>query len=120
MIELMKNLPSNVVGFRASGEVSKDDYDKVVFPAVEDLVKRTGELNYLYVVDTPFKNFKLGAWWEDAMLSLAKASKRHRAAIVSASEGANTFTDLWGKIFPGEFRGFRPEELDQAKRWVSA
>lgn len=119
MIELIKGLPSHIVGFRATGEVTQDDYKEVVFPAAEELVRRTGELNYITVFDTPFKNFTAGAWWQDTVLSLMKVSKRHRAAVVTGSENANTFTDVWGKLTPGESKGFLPEEMDEAITWVS-
>ncbi len=119
MIELIQGLPSHVAGFRATGEVTQEDYKNVVFPAAEELVQRTGELNYVFVFDTPFKNMSAGAWWQDTVLSLTKMSKRHRAAIVTASEGANRFTDIWGIFTPGQFKGFLPEEYTEAVEWAS-
>lgn len=119
MIELIQGLPSHVAGFRATGEVTQEDYKKVVFPAAEELVQRTGELNYVFVFDTPFKNMSAGAWWQDTHLSLTKMCKRHRAAIVTTSEGANRFTDIWGIFTPGQFKGFLPEEYAEAVEWAS-
>src|SRR3954467_9084500 len=100
MIELIKGLPAHPAGFRATGEVTPDDYKKVVFPAAEEQVKRTGQLNYIFVFDTPFKNVTAGAWWQDTMLSLTRMCKRHRAAIITSSDGANRFTDIWGIFTP--------------------
>lgn len=119
MIEIIKGLPSHIVGFRAKDLVTKEDYEQVVFPAAEELVKRTDELNYVFVFDTPFKNMTAGAWWKDTMLSLMKMSKRHRAAIITDSEGANRFTDIWGIFTPGEFKGFLPSEYDEAVAWAA-
>ena len=119
MIALIKGLPSHVAGFKATGEVTEDDYKQVVFPAAEELVNRTGELNYVFVFDTPFKNMTVGAWWQDTMLSLMKMSKRHRAAIITSSEGANRFTNIWGIFTPGQFKGFLPSEYDEAVKWAA-
>ncbi len=119
MITPIADIPANMVAFRASGAVTKDDFDNVVVPAVEALVKQTGELNYLFWVDTPLHNFTTGAWWEDAMLGLKKISKWKRAAIITDSTGINTFTKLFSLLMPGEFRGFKPGELDEAITWVA-
>jgi len=119
MITPIAGIPANMVGFRATGAVTKDDFDNVVMPAVEALVKQTGELNYLFWVDTPLHNFTTGAWFQDAMIGLKKISKWKRAAIISDSEGVNTFTNLFGYVMPGEFKGFKPGELEKAIAWVS-
>ena len=42
MIELIKALPLHVAGFRATGEVTQEDYKEVVFPAAAELVKAYG------------------------------------------------------------------------------
>jgi hypothetical protein len=120
MIEEIKNMPADVAGFRATGKVTKDDYDAVVFPVVDRLVQRTGHLNYLMIIDTDFENFTIGAWWKDTLLSLMKPGKRQRTAIITQSTGANKFTDNWGKIVPGEFKGFFPHQEDEAIAWLTA
>ena len=35
MIETINDIPENVVGFRATGKVTKEDYEKVLMPAVD-------------------------------------------------------------------------------------
>lgn len=119
MITQIKDIPNTMVGFRASGEVSRDDFDQVVLPAVAELVQRTDELNYMLVLDTPLKNFTLGAWIKDALLGLNNLSKWNRVAIISDSESLNTFTNIFGNVMPGEFKGFSPEQTDEAIEWAS-
>lgn len=108
-----------MVGFRATRDVTKDDFDKVVLPAVAELIQRTDELNYMLVLDTPLKNFTIGAWIKDALLGLNNLNKWNRVAIVSDSESLNTFTDMFGKIVPGEYKGYTPEQMNDAINWVS-
>ena len=119
MITQLKNIPNTMVGFRASNEVTKDDFDKIVLPAVAELVQRTDELNYLLILDTPIKNFTLGAWIKDALLGLNNLNTWNRAAIVSDSGNINSFTNMFSKVMPGEFKGFTPDKLDEAIEWVS-
>lgn len=117
MIQLISS-PDNVAAFRALGEVNKDDYQNIVIPAVEDLIKRTNEINFLLVLDTDIENFTAGAWMQDAMMGLKNIAKWNRAAIVTNSEKIITFTNGFSYIVPGEFRGFKKDEFDEALKWV--
>ena len=119
MITQLKNIPNTMVGFKASDEVTRDDFDKIVLPAVAELVQRTDELNYMLVLDTPIKNFTLGAWIKDALLGLNNLNKWNRAAIVSDSDNIIAFTNMFSKVMPGEFKGFTPGQLDEAVEWTS-
>lgn len=119
MITQLKEVPNTMVAFRATGEVTKEDFDQIVLPAVAELVQRTDKLNYLLVLDTPLKNFTLSAWIKDALLGLNNLTKWNRCAIVSDSDGINSFTNLFGKVMPGEFKGYKPEQLKEAINWVS-
>lgn len=118
MITELKDTPNTMVAFRATHDVTKEDFDKIVLPAVDELVQRTDKLNYLLVVDTQLKNFTIGAWMRDAMLGLNNINKWNRAAIVTDTEGIKSFTGIFSKVVPGEFRGFTHDELDEAINWV--
>ncbi len=115
----MTGLPENIVGFKAKDNVTKEDFDNVVFPAVDELIKRTGELNYMMVLDTDISNFTIGAWWKDAVLGLKNLSKFHHVAIVSESKAINKFTDMFSVLVPGEYKGYTHAEMDQAISWVA-
>ena len=110
--------PDNVVAFRAIGEVTKDDYKTVVAPAVQQLVDRTKEINFLFLIDTEIENFTAAAWKEDVMLGLKNLGKWNRAAIVTDSEDTISFTNGFSYIVPGEFRGFKKEAFNEALNWV--
>lgn len=119
MITQLTDVPNTMVAFRASGEVTREDFDKIVLPAVAELVQRTDHLNYLLILDTPLKNFTFSAWIKDALLGLNNLTKWNRCAILSDSNGINSFTNLFGKVMPGEFKGYKPEQLAEAVAWVS-
>lgn len=118
MIEQIKNLPENMVGFLASGEVSKDDFD-IVHKKVGQLVDKTGKLNYMLFLDTPPSEFSIGAWWEDALLGIKNITKWNRAAIISDSETVDKFTAAFSKVMPGEFKVFQKNDLERAIDWTS-
>lgn len=118
MIEQIKNLPENMVGFIAAGKVDENDF-VIVKEEVRELVEKTGKLNYLLFLDNSPTDFTVGAWLQDAILGIKNITKWNRAAIVSDSETVIKFTNFFSKIMPGEFRGFHPNELQQAVDWTS-
>ncbi len=118
MIQQITDLPENMVGFRASGEVIKDDFD-IVLQKVEEIVIKTGKLNYLLYLETSPANFTIGAWVKDGLLGVQNLTKWNRAAIVSDSEIVKKFTDVFSDIMPGEFRGFEMDDLQHAIDWTS-
>jgi hypothetical protein len=119
MIEVMENLPETVVGFRASGNVTKEDYDQVLLPKVKEHVEAKEPLNYVMFIDTPVSNFSVGAWIMDSWLSLKEIWKWKRFAIVSDEVKARNFTDSFGHMFPGEYAVFTAKELQHAVEWAA-
>lgn len=119
MIEQLMNLPPNVVGFRATGKVIKEDFEQVLLPEVEKLVKKTGKLNYLLILDTTLKEFSFGAWMQDVLLGIKHLIQWNRAAIVTDSKDIHHFTKIFSALMPGEFRGFNKIDMDVAVEWVS-
>ena len=118
MIEKIKGLPINMVGFRTEGEVKKEDFDFVT-KEVNILVDRTDKLNYLLFLDNSPKDFTLGAWIQDAILGIKNLTNWNRAAIVTDSESVINFTEIFSKLMPGEFKGFKKNEYQLAVDWTS-
>lgn len=119
MIHHLQNLPKNIVGFKATGDITEKDFSDVVLPKVQELIEKTDQLNYLLVLDTPLKNFSVGAWMKDALMGIKHLTKWNRAAIVSDVAAIRNFTDFFSYLIPGEFKGFEHSELQEAIDWVS-
>jgi hypothetical protein len=119
MLSIMHDLPPYVVGIRASGAVTKQDFDEVLKPALEELKKRNGKINYLLLLDTSVSNFTLGAWVDDIMVGIKYYTHWNRIAVVTNEKIVERFSDAFGLLVPGECKGFTLSELAAAKRWVS-
>ena len=119
MLQFINDLPDYVVGIHAVGEVTKDDYERVLLPRIDDLVKRQGEINYLLVLDTELKNFSVGSWWEDLKLGLKNFKKLNKIAVVTDQKSVEWFSDIFRFFIPGKSKGFRLNELDKAIQWIS-
>jgi hypothetical protein len=119
MLSILDDAPDNVVAFRATGEIDKNDYTDTLVPAVDYQVKKQGKINFMLVLDTSLKNFTMGAFLKDLGVGLKHFTKWHKMAIVSESGGINKFTDLFSYVSPGEAKGFTHAELAEATKWVS-
>lgn len=120
MLRYIKDLPDHVVGIHAAGEVTKEDYEKVLIPRLEELVARQGEINYLLILETDVGNFTAGAWWDDFKLGLKHFTRWNKIAIVTNQKLVEWFSDAFRLFIPGKSRGFSMAELDDAVKWVSA
>lgn len=119
MIAVLRDLPHNVIGFSASGEVTTDDFQQVLKPEVESFLKTNTDLNYIFELNTELKNFSAGAWFQDAMLGIKHLTSWKRSAIITDEDNISRFTDLFSKIMPGEFRAFPHLHKGEAIKWVS-
>jgi hypothetical protein len=119
MIGILPGIPANVAGFRASGEVTREDYEKIVFPVIRHHVETFGHLNFVFYVDTSLKNFSAGAWVRDIWMGLKELARWHKVAIISDVERIRRFTDSISFLLPGEYKGFPTDLLDDAIRWAS-
>jgi hypothetical protein len=121
MIERIEDLPAGVVGLRASGKLTKDDYESVLEPALKEAVG-SGEARVLFVLPD-FDRLEPEAWFEDVKTGLGVELKNRSAwkrfAVVSEVDWINTSMRLFAWAMPGEVAVYEMDQLDQAKEWVA-
>jgi len=122
MIERLAGMPPGTVGFRAQGEIEREDYEKVLVPELRRALERGGGLRTLYVIED-LDEIEPGALWDDAKLGFNLGVRHHeawvRSAIVTDTAWMARATKLFAWMIPGEARVFPLAELDQAKTWVA-
>jgi SpoIIAA-like len=119
MMHYLKDMPANMAGFKAVGNITESDFTETVMPKVKALIDKTNKLNYLLVLETPIQNFTVGAWMKDALMGIKHLTKWNRAAIVSDVDAIRSFTDFFSFLMPGEFKGFEHKDLQEAIDWAS-
>lgn len=124
MIEPLPNMPGDVLGFRFSGHVTKDDYDQVLAPALLQRIGDGGKIRLAIVIDDNFDRFESGAMWEDLKFGVGSTvthpSVWERTALVSDADWAHHAMTLLGWLVPGEARVFPLGALDDATAWLAA
>ncbi len=120
MLTEITGLPDHIFGVRATGEVTSDDVKSVLLTGLKRTAERFNEIRYLLVLETDVKNFTAGAWVEDVKAGLQNFVKWKKIAVVSAEKGVEWFTDIFTVVTPGKSKGFKPEEIEEAKAWLNA
>jgi SpoIIAA-like len=122
MIERLSDMPAGTLGFRAAGEIEREDYDEVLVPELRRAVESGGGLRTLYVIED-LDEIEPGALWADSKLGF-DLGVRHReawvrSAIVTDIAWMARATKFFAWMMPGEARVFPLAELEAAKAWVA-
>ena len=120
MVNKIEHPFSNVVAFEFVDEITKEDFDSVIIPEVEELIKKIDKINLVYVLNTDLDKFSLAAWWKDAMVGIQNITKWNKSAIVTDSKSIQQFTEIFSYVMPGEFKEFDKNELEEALLWASS
>ena len=120
MLERLKGLPENVLGFEAKGEVTGADYESVLIPAVEEILARRKRIRFLYHLGSEFTGFEAKAMWDDAKVGLQHLSAWERVAVVTDAGWIRTAMKAFGFVIPGSVKVFSNSEIAEARRWVCA
>lgn len=118
MITELEGLPDGVIGFSYSGDVRADDYEAVMFPAVE-AAAAAGPLR-IVVVFEGFQKMSSGASWEDLKLGTEHLGGWKRIAVVTDLEWMDHLIAVFGWMSPGKVKTFTLAERDEAIAWVAA
>jgi hypothetical protein len=122
MIERIADMPPGTIGFRASGEVTRDEYRDVLLPPMREAAE-AGDVRLLFVVDSDFEEFKPGALLEDTKagitLGIGHPHAWKRTALVTDVDWMVKAVHLFGWMTPGELMVRGLDGLDEAKAWVA-
>jgi hypothetical protein len=121
MIERIEDMPAGTIGLRASGKLSREDYQQVLAPALREGVE-SGEMRLLFVMPD-FDGLEPGAVIDDVETGLRAWVREHSAwkrfAFVTDVEWLAKSMRAFGWLAPGEVRVFNLGELNAAREWVS-
>ena len=118
MIKLMDDLPDNVIGFEAVGEVDAGDYKSTLDPAVDEALQNYDKLRLVYLLGDQFGGYSGGALWEDTKLGIGHWGAWEKIALVSDKDWVDDAIKFVGWMVPGEIKVFPEKDLDAAKEWA--
>ena len=121
-VERLKDMPPGTVGFRADGEIEREDYDEVLVPELRRAVERRRRAAHA----VPDRGPRRGRGRRAVGRRQARLRPRRphhdawvRSAIVTDIEWMARATKMFAWMMPGEARVFPRAQLEQAKEWVA-
>jgi len=123
MIEVLEEMPEGVIGFRATGHVTADDYRDMLLPPMKAQVE-AGEVRLVYAIGPGFEKFEAGALVQDSKVGLTLGISHwgawKKCAIVTDEEWVIKAIHAFGFLSPGEVATYPLDGLEQAKEWAAA
>ena len=116
MIELIDDLPRNVVGISVRGRVTKDECREILAPAIAKSLRWRDKIRLYYELGSRFP----GSGWDDLDLGVESASCCERIAIVTDIAWVRLTVKAIRFLIPGEIRVFATEEAAEARAWITA
>ncbi len=119
MLETIQDMPEGTLGFEAVGQVTRDDYKKVLEPWLLAVAEAKGRARVLYVMGDRFEHYSPAAMWEDAKVGFLEPVHWQRVALVTDHSMLRHTANAVRWMMPGTFKTFRLAELEAAKAWVA-
>jgi hypothetical protein len=120
MLELIDDLPPGILGVRATGTVSRDDYERVVLPRLDEARRRDQRLRFLYHLGPQFGGFTPGGAWEDFRVGLQYLRLFERCAVVTDVEWVRAAARGTALLMPCPVKAFGNGALAEAIAWLQA
>ena len=118
VIEAIHDLPSTVIGMRAVGSFTIEDYDAIIEPALQKLAANHEELRLLLFLGPEFTGFGEGSWGD--LTDEIRQTRFHRGAVVTDDAHIRTGLTVLKWMLHGDVRTFHNDEYTKAAIWVAS
>jgi hypothetical protein len=112
-------MPPGVLGLRASGEVTGEDYEQVLAPAIEGALAGGGKVRLVYELGADYEGFEAGGVRQDLRMGASHFNSFERVALVTDVEWIRHAAGALGFLMPGEVKAFGLGERDAAAAWAA-
>jgi hypothetical protein len=120
MIEILRNFPDNVIAFSCDGQVTKDDYEGILVPAIIETLKRHDKIRLFYKTSANFTGYAPGAIWEDLKIGVEHPTRWERVAVVTDVDWIVQMMSLFSFLIPCPIKLFPSSGFAQAHAWIIA
>jgi hypothetical protein len=118
MLQILSESKGNVLGIRASGKLTDQDYRELLIPGLDTLIKEHGKARLLWHMDEDFTGWDMGAMWDDASYFLKHKNEFEKIAVVGGRKWIEAMMGLFAHFMPGEAKTYKNEELQEAWDWI--
>jgi hypothetical protein len=119
MIQILEQT-GNVLCLQASGKLTHDDYQQVLIPCLEQLIKEHGKARVLFGMGEEFHGWEPAAMWDDAKFGMKHRTDFEKCAVVGGPKWLEWATKIAAVMVSGEVRTFPASQLTEAQSWIKA
>ncbi len=120
MIELLKDFPNNVVAVTCEGNVTAEDYNTILIPAIEQALAQNEKVRLYYEIGADFTGVEPGAMWADTKVGMEHFLRWERIAVVTDVEWIRMSVRGFGFLMPAKVEVFSLAEAPKAREWILA
>ncbi|MGB2601535.1 MAG: STAS/SEC14 domain-containing protein [Candidatus Omnitrophota bacterium] len=120
MIEILPKSQGNIMGIKASGRLTAQDYEEILIPKIEEVLKNNERARFLYYISDDLEGIEPGAMWDDAKFASGHRDRFDKIAIVTDSKWMQWSSKLVSYFLQGEVKSFPGDQLDEAWIWIEA
>jgi len=120
MIEILTDLPENVLAIRARDKVTAEDYDHTLVPALEQRLQEREKIRMYYEIGPETTGFSVGAMWEDAKVGIRHLRAFEKIAVVSDAKWVTGAVRCFAWLIPCPVKVFPMADQAAARDWVTS
>ncbi len=120
MMGVMSGFSGNVVGIQATGQITREDYEKVLVPAVDAAIASHGKVRLYYQIGPNFSGIDPGAAFQDFKVGMEHFTQWERVAVVTNVDWIRHSVRAFGFLMPIKMETFSIADADKAREWISA
>ena len=117
-IELTENAEARLLEVKASGKLSKEDYENFE-PGVSGLVQSAGKIKILFVMHD-FHGWSLGAVWEDIKFATKHCRDIEKIAMVGEHAWEKWMSTICKPFTMSKIKYFDAGEEEAAREWLTS
>jgi hypothetical protein len=118
MITLAATEGSNILSVKASGKLTKENYEEFG-PKVEALIHQHGKIRVLIELED-FHGWSAGALWEDIKFDVKHFRDIERLALVGEKKWEKGMATFCKPFTTAEVRYFDRAQVDDAREWIAS
>jgi hypothetical protein len=122
VLERLTSVPDGIVGLRAVGTVTREDYEQTIEPLVEEVLEQGGHLRLLLQLGPEYEGFSAGAAWEKTEMWLRHPTMLRAVDGYALVSDASWMRELVGlaAFLPFPMRAFSNDRRDEAVAWLGS
>lgn len=118
MIEILGMTEGKLVATKATGQLTKEDYNKIL-PILEEKEKEYEKISWYFEMED-FKGWDLQAAWKDLKFDVKYFNQLEKIAMVGAKDWEEKLSKVMRPFTTAEIKFFPPEEKQIAKDWIKS